>query len=62
MCCFVEFIAARSVHLAFQSDDVAAFYNEVVVVETTPCSYFMVCGWHKGYFGIQERCGNEKVN
>lgn len=50
-----ECLAARSVHLAYKTEnEVTLFYNEVTVEETTPCSYFMVCGWRFGYFGIQQ--------
>jgi len=31
----------------------AWFYNEVVVKESFPATYFMVCGWGNGYLGIQ---------
>jgi hypothetical protein len=47
-------IACRSVHLAYASSEAFAFYNEVTVQRTAPGSYFMVCGWKGGYFGIQE--------
>lgn len=58
--------AARSVHLRFHPDDdcIDVFYNEVTVERTTPGSYFMVCGWSCGYFGIQqltEDMNQEKV-
>jgi len=50
--------AARSVHAWWQpkktADEICAFYNEVVVHTTTPGSYFMVCGFNGGYFGIQD--------
>ena len=52
-----ECCAARSVHLRFQPDVdecVDLFYNEVTVERTTPGSYFMICGWSCGYFGIQQ--------
>jgi hypothetical protein len=49
-----EFRAARSVHLGFVGADGDAFYNECVVEKTTDGSYFMVCGWDTGYFGIQQ--------
>jgi Domain of unknown function (DUF3472)/Domain of unknown function (DUF5077) len=47
-------IACRSVHLAYPGPESVAFYNEVKVERTAPGSYFMVCGWKDGYFGIQE--------
>jgi hypothetical protein len=54
--------AARSVHLRYQAPDSTAFYNEVTVDESVPSSYFMACGFHQGYFGIQElRPGQDRV-
>ena len=54
--------AARSVHLSFQltEDSIDLFYNEVAVERTTPGSYFMVCGFNYGYFGIQELTSNQE--
>lgn len=46
--------AARSVHLGWSAPDGAEFYNEVRVEQSSRGSYFMVCGWNTGYFGIQE--------
>jgi len=46
--------AARSVHLRYPAERGEFFYNEVVVEQTTGGSYFMACGWDKGYFGIQQ--------
>lgn len=51
--------AARSVHLGFPAPDATVFYNEVTVEESVPGSYFMVCGFKHGYFGIQELSGAE---
>lgn len=54
--------AARSVHLGFPAPDAVAFYNEVTVEESAPGSFFMVCGFNHGYFGIQELNGaDDKV-
>lgn len=56
ICC-----AARSVHLAYERhDSVDLFYNQVKVERTTPGSYFMVCGWSCGYFGIQHLTSNDQ--
>lgn len=52
--------AARSVHLAYQAPEAVLFYNEVVVEQSQKGSYFSVCGFNHGYFGIQER-NNDKV-
>src|SRR5689334_15586077 len=53
--------AARSVHLFYPAPDATLFYNEMVVEKSTGGSYFMACGWDKGYFGIQELGDGRKV-
>jgi hypothetical protein len=53
--------AARSVHLWYPAPDATLFYNEMVVEKSTGGSYFMACGWDKGYFGIQELADHRKV-
>jgi hypothetical protein len=53
--------AARSVHLAYLAEDADQFYCEVKVEKSTPGSYFMVCGFSHGYFGIQELGNGKKV-
>ncbi len=55
--------AARSVHLWYAAPEATIFYNEVTVEESYPGSYFCVCGFNHGYFGIQEliRGGNKVV-
>jgi len=47
-------IACRSVHLGYPAPEGVAFYNEVAVEKSADGTYFMVCGWSKGYFGMQE--------
>jgi len=54
-------IACRSVHLGYPSGEVSAFATEVIVKQSAPGSYFMACGWDKGYFGIQEQGPGKKV-
>jgi hypothetical protein len=54
-------IACRSVHLGYQTPEAVAFYNEITVRESAEGTYFMVCGWGKGYFGIQELANKKKV-
>lgn len=54
-------VACRSVHLWYAADKGTAFYNEVTVRKSAPGTYFMVCGWDKGYFGIQELGSGKKV-
>jgi len=58
--------ACRSVHLWWQNDsgqspEGTAFYNELTVEASTSGSYFMACGFSKGYFGIQELGNGKKV-
>ena len=58
--------ACRSVHLWWQNDagespEGTAFYNELTVEKSTTGSYFMACGFSKGYFGIQELGNGKKV-
>lgn len=54
-------IACRSVHLGYPMPTSVAFYNEITVDQSAPGTYFMVCGWSKGYFGIQELGNGKKV-
>jgi hypothetical protein len=53
--------AARSVHLRYTAPEATLFTNEVVVRESHPGSYFAVCGFDQGYFGIQELGDGRKV-
>jgi hypothetical protein len=53
--------AARSVHLGFAAPKAEMYYNEVTVEKSVPGSYFMVCGFRNGYFGIQEQANGRKV-
>lgn len=46
--------AARSVHLGYEGRDGELFYNEVAVQQSVNGSFFMVCGWSSGYFGMQQ--------
>jgi hypothetical protein len=54
-------IACRSVHLSYPAPESTAFYNEVEVQKSADGTYFMVCGWSKGYFGIQEKADGKKI-
>lgn len=54
-------IACRSVHLGYPAPPGTAFYNEVKVEASADGTYFMVCGWSKGYFGIQELASGKKL-
>jgi beta-glucanase (GH16 family) len=53
--------AARSVHLWYPAEDGVIFYNEVTVEKSYPATYFCVCGFNHGYFGIQELWDGKKV-
>ncbi|HEV8293157.1 MAG TPA: DUF5077 domain-containing protein, partial [Tepidisphaeraceae bacterium] len=53
--------ACRSVHLWYKAPEAVAFYNEVIVERSAPGTYFCVCGWDRGYFGIQELGNGKKV-
>ncbi|MCL4789146.1 MAG: DUF3472 domain-containing protein [Verrucomicrobia bacterium] len=47
---------AASVHLFYpvpKETDVAAFYCEVTAVDDPVATFYMACGWHRGYFGMQ---------
>jgi hypothetical protein len=46
--------AAPSVQLWYTAPDSLAYYNEVTVQESQRGTYFCVCGFKHGYFGIQE--------
>jgi len=53
--------ACRSVHFWYKAPEATSFYNEVMVERSAPGTYFCVCGWDKGYFGIQELGNGKKV-
>ncbi len=47
---------AASVHLMYpvpRETNVQAFYCEVTAVEDPLWTFYMACGWHRGYFGMQ---------
>ncbi|MFO0960626.1 MAG: DUF3472 domain-containing protein [Isosphaeraceae bacterium] len=54
-------IACRSVHLGYPAPAGRAFYNEVTIDQSAVGTYFMVCGWDKGYFGLQELGNGKKL-
>lgn len=54
-------VACRSVHLGFDAPAGTAFYNEVTIEKSSPGSFFMVCGWDQGYFGLQELADGKKL-
>ena len=54
---------AASVHLMYpvpDGADVEAFYCEVTAVEDPTTTFYMACGWHRGYFGMQVNSPTER--
>ncbi len=54
---------AASVHLVYPVDrdtKVAAFYCEMTGLEDPIWTYYMACGWHRGYFGMQVNSPTER--
>ena len=42
-------------------EEATAFYNELTVQKSARGSYFMACGFSRGYFGIQELTSGKKI-
>jgi hypothetical protein len=54
---------AASVHLMYSAPadtNIAAFYCEVTAVEDPTATFYMACGWHRGYFGMQVNSPTER--
>lgn len=54
---------AASVHLAYpvpRGTNVQALYCEVTAVEDPVWTFYMACGWHRGYFGMQVNSPTER--
>ncbi|MDB6070726.1 MAG: hypothetical protein JWL81_1897 [Verrucomicrobiales bacterium] len=54
---------AASVHLSYETArdaPVTAFYNEVTAVEDPIHTYYMACGFSRGYFGMQVNSPTER--
>jgi hypothetical protein len=54
---------SASVHLAYPVDkekEVSAFYCEMTGIEEPLWTYYMACGWHRGYFGMQVNSPTER--
>lgn len=54
---------AASVHLFYpvpKDQQVAAFYCQMTALEDPVWSYYMACGWHRGYFGMQVNSPTER--
>lgn len=54
-------IACRSVHLWYPAPEGVTFYNEMSVDQSADGTYFMACGFHMGYYGIQELGNGKKL-
>ncbi len=53
---------ARSVHLWWHPGaNASAFYNEIKVEKSSNGSYFCVCGFNHGYFGLQQLLDGNKI-
>jgi hypothetical protein len=57
----LEGIACRSVHLQWEAPEGTAFYNEVTPLRSADGTYFCVCGFNMGYYGIQELASGKKL-
>ena len=54
---------AASVHLFYpvaRETKIKAFYTELTAVEDPIHTYYMACGWHRGYFGMQVNSPEER--
>lgn len=54
---------AASVHLGYpvgKGTNVAAFYCEMTGIDDPIHTYYMACGWHRGYFGMQVNSPTER--
>ena len=54
---------AASVHLMYPVEkdvEVEAFYCEMTGLEDHVWTYYMACGWHRGYFGMQVNSPTER--
>jgi hypothetical protein len=54
---------AASVHLTYpnpKGTNVAAFYCEMTGLEDPVATYYMACGWRRGYFGMQVNSRTER--
>ena len=54
---------AASVHLMYdvpKEKEIAAFYTEVTAVEDPIHTFYMACGWQRGYFGMQVNSQTER--
>lgn len=54
-------IACRSIHLGYPKAEGVAFFNTCRPITSARGTYFCVCGWDAGYYGIQELGNGDKV-
>ena len=54
-------IACRSIHLQYPAPEGTVYYNEITVDQSAEGTYFCVCGFNMGYFGIQELANGKKL-
>lgn len=54
-------VACRSVHWGYETPPSIAFYNEVTIDRSAPGTYFCVCGFNRGYYGLQELADGKKL-
>ncbi len=54
---------AASVHLNYpvpENTNIEAFYCELTAIEDPTTTFYMACGWHRGYFGMQVNSPTER--
>ena len=54
---------AASVHLSYkvpEGNDYQAYYSEVTAVTDPTATFYMACGFHRGYFGMQVNSPTER--
>lgn len=53
--------SCSKVSLKYPGKNVAAFYNEVNVIDTDRGTRFVVCGWESGEFGLEHNVDGKRV-
>ena len=54
---------SASVHLSYpieREEEISAFYCELTGIEEPLWTYYMACGWHRGYFGMHINSPTER--
>lgn len=54
-------IACRSVHLGYTAKECEVFVGSITVERSAPGTYFCVCGFGKGYLGLQQLANNDRL-